>query len=61
MENRIDRRKKYILVLDVETAGNIGSPLVYDLGFAICDKKGVSDWYKGFSVGKEKVVWCHLS
>lgn len=36
----MDRRKKYIMVLDVETTGNIGSPLVYDLGFAIVDKKG---------------------
>ena len=39
-EKKIDNRKKYFMVLDVETAGNIGSPLVYDLGFAICDKKG---------------------
>ncbi len=37
---KVDKRKKYFMVLDVETAGNIGSPLVYDLGFAICDKKG---------------------
>ena len=28
------------MVLDVETAGSIGRPLVYDLGFAICDKTG---------------------
>ena len=37
---KVDRRKKYIMVLDVETTGNIGSPLVYDLGFAVMDKKG---------------------
>ena len=37
---KVDKRKKYFMVLDVETAGNIGRPLVYDLGFAICDKKG---------------------
>ena len=36
----MDRRRKYIMVLDVETTGNIGFPLVYDLGFAIVDKKG---------------------
>ena len=28
------------MVLDVETAGNIGKPMVYDLGFAVADKKG---------------------
>lgn len=37
---KIDKRKKYFMVLDVETAGNIGAPMVYDLGFAIMDKKG---------------------
>lgn len=37
---KVDLRKKYIMVVDVETAGNIGAPMVYDLGFAICDKKG---------------------
>ena len=40
MENKIDKRKKYYLVLDVETTGGLGNPLIYDLGFAICDKKG---------------------
>lgn len=40
MENKIDNRKKYYLVLDVETTGGLGNPLIYDLGFAICDKKG---------------------
>ena len=37
---KVDKRKKYIMCLDVETAGNIGSPQVYDIGFAITDKKG---------------------
>lgn len=37
---KIDKRKKYIMVVDVETAGNFASPQVYDFGFAICDKKG---------------------
>src|SRR5574344_1937513 len=40
MEKKIDNRKKYYLVLDVETAGGLDNPLIYDLGFAICDKKG---------------------
>ena len=37
---KVDRRKKYIMVIDVETAGNFASPQVYDFGFAVCDKKG---------------------
>ena len=37
---KVDRRKKYIMVVDVETAGNFASPQVYDFGFAVCDKKG---------------------
>lgn len=36
----MDRRKKYYLVVDVETANSAQEALVYDLGFAICDKKG---------------------
>lgn len=37
---KIDRRKTYYLVLDVETANGMDDPLVYDMGFAVCDKKG---------------------
>lgn len=33
-------KKHYFLVLDVETANSTNEPLVYDLGFAICDRKG---------------------
>lgn len=36
----MDKRKKYFLVLDVETANSIDDPLVYDIGFVIGDKKG---------------------
>lgn len=32
--------KDYYLVLDVETANSTNDPLVYDLGFAVCDRKG---------------------
>lgn len=32
--------KKMILVLDVETANMLDDPLVYDIGFAMSDKKG---------------------
>lgn len=45
---KIDKRKKYFIVLDVETTNNNmedknapNDGLVYDLGFAIYDKKGV--------------------
>ena len=43
---KIDKRKKYVMVLDVETTNNVmlkGAPndgLVYDIGFVIADKKG---------------------
>ena len=32
--------KDYYLVLDVETANSTNDPLVYDLGFVVCDRKG---------------------
>lgn len=45
---KIDKRKKYILVLDVETAGDVAkNPLVYDIGGAITDRKG--NIYETFS------------
>ena len=37
---KIDKRKNYYMVLDTETANGLDQPLVYDLGFAIIDKKG---------------------
>ena len=37
---KIDRRKSYIMVVDVETAGGLDNPLVYDIGYAITDKQG---------------------
>lgn len=37
---KIDRRKKYIAVIDTETANSIEDALVYDLGWAIVDKRG---------------------
>ena len=36
---KYDRRKKYFVTMDVETIG-VEKPLVYDLGYAIHDKKG---------------------
>ena len=37
---KIDKRKKYILVLDVETANSTDDALTYDIGCAIADKQG---------------------
>lgn len=37
---KIDKRKKYVMVLDVETANTTEDALVYDLGFGVYDKKG---------------------
>lgn len=44
---KIDKRKNYYLVLDVETANMTNDALTYDIGFAICDKKG--NIYEKFS------------
>lgn len=32
--------RKYYLVLDVETANSTDDPLVYDIGYAVCDRRG---------------------
>ena len=37
---KIDRRRKYIAVLDTETANGLEDSLVYDVGWAIVDKQG---------------------
>ena len=34
-----NKREKF-LVVDVETAGSLGKPLVYDIGVAVCDRYG---------------------
>lgn len=36
----MDKRRKYYAVIDTETAGNIGFPLIYDIGISIIDKQG---------------------
>lgn len=36
----MDKRKKYFLVVDVETANSTEQGLTYDIGFSVCDKKG---------------------
>lgn len=37
---KIDKRRSYIMVVDVETAGGLDNPLVYDIGYAITDRQG---------------------
>lgn len=44
---KIDRRKRYYLTLDVETANDTTDALVYDVGFCVHDKHGVI--YRRFS------------
>lgn len=62
---KIDKRKKYILVLDVETANTImkkGQPndgLVYDIGFVVADKKGNIYAKRSFAI-KEIFDWKEL-
>lgn len=51
---KIDKRKNYILVLDVETAGDVGkNPLCYDIGFVVTDKQG--NIYEQFSYAIEEI------
>ena len=63
---RIDKRKKYIMVLDVETTNNQinvknapNDGLVYDLGFVITDKKGKIYAKRSFAI-KEIFDWKDL-
>ena len=62
---KVDKRKKYIMVLDVETTNNNmekGAPndgLVYDLGFTIADKKGNVYAKRSFAI-KEIFDWKEL-
>lgn len=63
---KIDRRKKYIIILDVETTNNQigvkGAPndgLVYDLGFTVADKQGNVYAKRSFAI-KEIFDWKEL-
>lgn len=62
---KIDKRKKYIMVLDVETTNNNmekgakNDGLVYDIGFTIADKKGIIYAKRSFVV-KEVFDWAEL-
>lgn len=44
---KIDKRKNYYLVFDTETANGLDDPIVYDIGGAVVDKKGIV--YETFS------------
>ena len=62
---KIDKRKKYLMVLDVETTNNNmekgakNDGLVYDIGFTITDKKGTIYAKRSFAV-KEIFDWKEL-
>ena len=60
---KIDKRKKYVMVLDVETANTTDSKhndsLVYDIGFTIMDKKGNIYAERSFCI-KEIFDWVEL-
>ena len=43
-------KKKFYMVLDTETANGLDDPLVYDIGFAIVDKKGQVYLEKSFVI-----------
>lgn len=63
---KIDKRKKYVMVLDVETTNNQievknapNDGLVYDIGFTIADKKGNVYAKRSFAI-KEIFDWTNL-
>ena len=63
---KVDKRKKYVMVLDVETTNNQianktapNDGLVYDVGFVVCDKKGNVYARRSFIV-KEIFDWVEL-
>ena len=51
----MDKRKKYFLIIDTETAGTIEKPIIFDIGGAIIDKKG--NLYSTFSFIVEDVFY----
>ena len=61
---KVDKRKKYIMVLDTETTNNnmeskFNDGLVYDIGFTIADKKGNIYAKRSYAV-KEIFDWKEL-
>lgn len=62
---KIDKRKKYLMVLDVETTNNNmekgakNDGLVYDIGFVVCDKQGNIYCKRSYAV-QEIFDWTEL-
>ena len=62
---KIDKRKKYLTVLDVETTNNNmekgakNDGLVYDIGFVVCDKQGNIYCKRSYAV-QEIFDWTEL-
>lgn len=61
---KVDKRKKYLMVLDVETTNNqmnskFNDGLVYDIGFVICDKEGKIYVKRSFAI-KDIFDWKEL-
>lgn len=61
---KVDKRKKYIMILDVETTNNnmeskFNDGLVYDLGFTVIDKKGNIYCKRSFAI-QEIFDWKEL-
>ena len=48
----MSRNKEYFLVIDTETANTIEQPFCYDIGYAICDRKGNIYEEKSFVVAE---------
>ena len=40
MNQTIDKRRNYGIILDTETAGTLEEPLFYEIGWIITDSKG---------------------
>lgn len=52
METKIDYRKHYFMVLDIETANFTEDAIAYDIGFVITDRKGNIYKKRSFMVGE---------
>ena len=48
----MSRKKDMYLVIDVETCNSLESPLPYDIGYAICDRKGNIEVERSFIVSE---------
>ena len=51
-KTKVDKRKNYKLVVDIETANFINDALAYDIGFAVCDKKGDIYYENSFMIAE---------